>query len=376
MEYITNKLLTAAQKRRTPEGLRDLGAALHVLEDYFAHTNFVELCLVKLVNDKAYPWVEDIPETGLNPNDLEGSSLKSDSVKILEKPYKSVKSTINARASCVPVVSGIFGSLDTFATLCSKLRHLFEIPDFTYVPAEPEQRSFSDLAIVAVLEDLAKGQKLDASKSNGNYKGTDYADLLDKYKYFLFLRDKKAQIIKDGGALGTTLKFLDMAGSTIASLIAMPHSLVLNALLYGMEISVKEAETYSRKFGTDPTHTQLNKDDPAHPINDLAGKLAVMAAQKVGSQMLKCWESFDDSSKLIPIIKEIMSHPCHADWMDEVVMKWADQHPDKVRKLEKSSYLQIALEQKQKLMASIDEEKQYRDMAFINMINYYEKQYV
>ena len=177
-----------------------------------------------------------------------------------------------------------------------------------------------------------------------------------------------------------------MAGSTIASLIAMPHLLALNALLYGMEISVKEAETYSRKFGTDPTHTQLNKDDPAHPINDLAGKLAVVAAQKVGSKMIDIWDSFEDSNSIKPILKEIMSHPCHTDWMDEVVMKWAEQHPEKVRKLEKSSYLQIALEQKQKLMfaleqkqklmASIDEEKQYRDMAFINMINYYEKQYV
>lgn len=376
LEYITNKLLTAAEKRRTPEGLRNLGAALHVLEDYFAHTNFVELCLIKLVNDKVYAWVEDIPETGLNPNDLEGNYLKRDSVKMLNQPFKSIKSTIHARASCIPVVSGVFGSLDTFATLCNKLRHLFELPNFTYVPAEPGQRSFSDLAIVAVLEDMAKGQKLDASKSNGNNKGTDYADLLDKYKYFLFLRDKKAQLIKDGGALGTTLKFLDMAGSTIAKLIAIPHTIALNALLYGMEILVKEAETYSRKFGTDPTHTQLNKDDPAHPINDLAGELAVVAAQKVGSQMLKCWISFDDPSKLIPIIKEIMSHPCHVDWMDEIVLQWAEQHRGKVRKLEKSSYLQIAQEQKQKLMASIDEERQYRDMAFLNMINYYENRYV
>ena len=36
---------------------RSLGAAFHVLEDYFSHTNFVELSLRKLGYD-VYPWVE------------------------------------------------------------------------------------------------------------------------------------------------------------------------------------------------------------------------------------------------------------------------------------------------------------------------------
>ena len=44
---------------KTPEGLIHLGFALHVLEDFFAHTNFVELALRKSGRDAVVTWVPE-----------------------------------------------------------------------------------------------------------------------------------------------------------------------------------------------------------------------------------------------------------------------------------------------------------------------------
>jgi len=75
------------------------------------------------------------------------------------------------------------------------------------------------------------------------------------------------------------------------------------------------------------------------------------------------------------VINDIMGHPCKTDWMDKAVIGWAAKNQDKVRRLEKSSYTQIAKEQQQKLMAAIEDEKQYRDLACNSLINYYEQKH-
>ncbi|MBN2486118.1 MAG: hypothetical protein JXB34_09110 [Bacteroidales bacterium] len=90
---------------------------------------------------------------------------------------------------------------------------------------------------------------------------------------------------------------------------------------------------------------------------------------------MRTWENKENPAMLISVIDDIMSHPCKTDWMDNKVIDWAAKNQDKVRRLEKSSYLQIAKEQQQKLMANIEKEKQYRDLACNNLINYYEKQH-
>src|SRR5690606_15775149 len=65
VEYMCDELRKGAEKGMNPDGMRHLGQALHVLEDYFAHSNFVELCLMKYSDPKVYPWVEGKPEVVL-----------------------------------------------------------------------------------------------------------------------------------------------------------------------------------------------------------------------------------------------------------------------------------------------------------------------
>lgn len=80
--YMRHKLFEAATLGKTPDGMRCFGEALHVLEDYFAHSNFVELSLIKQ-GHAVLPWT--------TPNGEYRHAL--------------------------PVVTGLFSSLDVIASV-------------------------------------------------------------------------------------------------------------------------------------------------------------------------------------------------------------------------------------------------------------------
>lgn len=79
---------------QSTDGLRDIGAALHILEDFFAHSNFVELSLIKLGHTHVLPWT--------------------------------------SRADCkhqLPLVTGTFGGSDIIASLAEPLARILFSPD-------------------------------------------------------------------------------------------------------------------------------------------------------------------------------------------------------------------------------------------------------
>lgn len=85
---------------RTDKGMRQYGRALHVIEDYYAHSNFVELTLRKL-GYNVYPWVP-IPAAG--------------------RPI---------------VTTGCFGGLDAAATIMGAVGEILQRDD----PFEPGKRT-------------------------------------------------------------------------------------------------------------------------------------------------------------------------------------------------------------------------------------------
>ncbi|HEY8208473.1 MAG TPA: HET-C-related protein, partial [Myxococcaceae bacterium] len=56
-DFVDSSLRSAKTAGITPEGRRLFGQALHTLEDLFAHSNFVELMLIRLGHTAVYPWV-------------------------------------------------------------------------------------------------------------------------------------------------------------------------------------------------------------------------------------------------------------------------------------------------------------------------------
>ncbi|REG37179.1 heterokaryon incompatibility protein Het-C [Archangium gephyra] len=82
LKYLSDQLHLAVSKGKNNTGYLHLGQALHTLEDFFSHTNFVEVALVHV----GY-WVE---------------------------PWVPAR---DGRASSLPITSGKFGGLDTAASL-------------------------------------------------------------------------------------------------------------------------------------------------------------------------------------------------------------------------------------------------------------------
>lgn len=82
-----DKMAAIANAGEPKKALIHFGNALHVLEDFFAHTNFVELALMKVKGDWVFPWV-DVQSPELTNYEGSGNRFK---VKNEREMYKNFK---------------------------------------------------------------------------------------------------------------------------------------------------------------------------------------------------------------------------------------------------------------------------------------------
>lgn len=113
VQYMCTELLLAKNLGPTPEGHRRLGQALHTLEDYFAHSNFVEVALIKNGFVTVVPWTAPMAN------------------------------------GCLPIVTGSFGGNDTMASLLLELGAVLKENE----PFEPGRRTKSQKILLIVVRD-------------------------------------------------------------------------------------------------------------------------------------------------------------------------------------------------------------------------------
>lgn len=261
--YMKEQIQLACAKRGTKEGYRHLGAALHVLEDFFSHTNFVEISLRRL-GVKAYPWV---------------------SYAVNERDYTKI-----------PVVSGRFLADDTIASMGPKIGDLLFNPEIKeYKRRIPGQRTLSEKFIEFVLTDLAKGQESDYVENNKNYKGLSYSTWLDWFKSYLKFQDfMAAEYIKADSLEWCSKDFFEKLGARSAEILQQSSEYVVqamsffsklafNLLLGSLDKVVPEIQSHINKdYGVCPSHSQIAKDSYKHPLNRISATLAKHAVEDVG----------------------------------------------------------------------------------------------
>ena len=244
------ELACSKSKRGTNEGFRHLGAALHVLEDFFSHTNFVEISLRRL-GINAYPWV---------------------SYAVNEKDHTKI-----------PVVSGRFLTDDTVASIGPKAGDLLFAPEIKeYKRRVPGQRTLSEKFIELILTDLAEGQESDYIENNKNYKGMSYSKWLEWFKKFLNFQDVLAAEYQkaDGKKWDKNPKeFFEKLGAKAAETFqksthytaeAMGFfpKLAFNLLLGSLDEIIPEGQSHLIKnYGVCPSHSQIAKDSYTAPSN-------------------------------------------------------------------------------------------------------------
>lgn len=292
--YLKEQIELAVSYGQNKKGFRHFGAALHVLEDYFAHTNYTELALIKAGNKKVYPWVEG----------MQG------------KDYTSI-----------PIVTGVFLTDDTLASVLPKVANsMFPIGYHDYVQRKPKDRTFGDLFILSLLEDLSK------AKSEEMYFGFTIKDWLNGYRFYLDLVDKKSEFIKELGIIGRFFdKYLQRASETFSTF----NNLAFNLLLRSADETIKESQTHTtnKNYGTDPTHTQIAKDAENHPLNELASDLATIAVTDVGQKIKAIWQgasSVSGEELGNYIVNTYIQHPKFTIWEEKIIGKWSENEKNKL----------------------------------------------
>lgn len=323
LTFFTEQLTLAARKGRKKDGLRHFGAALHVLEDFYAHSNFVEIALIKSGASKVWPWVQMTPA--------------------VENMTDGV-----AKAKLIPITTGYFSSADTMASLFTKVEEILLMTadnpfisedDNPPLPNIPHYRTFSDVLIIHYLE--SKVNNSCVLKLNDKPAGVTYKWLLEFYNAKLAVRDwfaAEANSDALGGLWGWFIRGVKRNLEELGDSLAFFPQIILGVLAGIVFPLIKEAQTLSNDYGDDPSHTQLAKDDIDHPLNELAGLLALEAVKKTGAGMAEVWRKNRTIEDLIEEVKDTyFKHPSQIDWMDPHVSTWKDSYPGRVKRAEEKT---------------------------------------
>lgn len=289
--YMQDELRAAMQHGRTPEGLRRFGAALHVLEDFFAHTNFVELSLIKL-GHPVMAWT--------SPADCKWR---------------------------LPLVTGRFAGADVIASLAEPVARLIApAENWQFTPSRAGELSDTDRMLLVLLN-----EHRDES-------------LLRAYEYWIEARD----VLREN-KLVQLLKLKTWTQTAPLRLVSNAWNEVQRGVLTLLGSHVDDAQTLlggdpNRNGSSDPTHSQLAKDHAEHPLHEPAGLLASEAVDKVAQAMLRHWSGLPGENPL-QLAAGFFCHANDCDWQDDLLGQWSISNPHQVELASSAIHLQKLHEQ-------------------------------
>lgn len=279
VEYLEERFKMAMDAGPTKEGLRYFGEGLHLLEDYYAHSNFIEVGLIQMGHKKVIPWVTLTP-------------------------------AMKAGQELIPITTGLFGSTDVLGSLLPKVAAMIphEVPP--YKGAKRGVRTPTDQILLLAFEEKSKQQALSNSDIPSNKQGKDNSPILEnEYQEYLELRDKWADKKEDNPKLEAALEAKHNGLNTGLVIINMPLSIGAN--LVGENVGSAQTlsqEITGEKLGTNPSHSQLAKDHDHHHLHDLAAQLAMIAVRDTGEAMKAYWNG-DKTSDPVSVAKKYLVHP-------------------------------------------------------------------
>lgn len=362
----------------TVEGRMNFGAALHILEDYYAHSNFCELAVMKVADPKVFPW-DNLPDSCKSEHvhehraDIQSNRHAQDSVvknrnkikfRTLNNPalhtaavanylkhypnktpahyyydlghkdYWENKGLYYSHAECAPVLTGSFGPLDTIASIAPKINSkYFSIKIEEQKSLKEGERTFNDALIYELLKDVTKAQGSDTKEGNANYKGSDDNIYSETFLQYLNFRDF---IISTGlqkvfdlfGILDFVTNYIKVIQNTFYHFLSLSAINLIDDYQTYLENELTAIEQGNWKVNAyGPSHTQLAKDNGLQPLHGLAVDLAKKSVERVG----RLFVAGDMAGIKNLASTELFVHPMYADWMDEYVIAWSKQHPYKLK---------------------------------------------
>ncbi|KAK9317796.1 heterokaryon incompatibility protein Het-C-domain-containing protein [Lipomyces starkeyi] len=340
------------------ESFRLLGQALHCLEDFSAHSNYVELTLRELGYENVFPHVGT--QTSINLNG--------------KRVY--------------PLITGTFGSLDFLHSLLGEAQdHLSqtEVEDLHESLDQGRNSTDSSDVLKGLLSKvpisipstaLAPEDRYSSSRGldNGDYSSSYYQEpqmttnlgdeidrltaesrasapnantmnveeLIQKIYPFLAFRDK---IMKAIDAALEKIPFLDalidkisdaltvFVMGLIAPFVTPLIEGVVKQMQKGSQLAVEnkdQEEVWHDPHSDNPTHSYLSKDHFSLYLNEPAGKVAKEVVSYVVPLIVQAWENTDvDPDEVMSKVLNVFHHPALARTeiqhrMRQVVQTWVD----------------------------------------------------
>ncbi|KAL4784482.1 heterokaryon incompatibility protein Het-C-domain-containing protein [Aspergillus varians] len=310
------------------EALRLLGTGLHCLEDYAAHSNYVELSLIELGESEVFPHVGRDTQV-----EIEGVS----------NPV-------------YPIVTGTFGGVDFFHSVLGEISDKAtqsEIQSLEGVMNEsqggPPSESFLQDLLSKIPDGLMgnsdeKAGRMDELKAESDHAKEENRRVSPREpeEWATYLDDVQRKIYPVLEWHDDLLKSINQAIETIPILpelieqiseqitvavfsILAPYVLpILQQVKAELETGSSEVIKSSREQQhvvfdddscSDPTHSMLSKDHFSNILNEPAGRVASQIVKWTVPQLMELWddEEADISTTLDRIVSGVFHHPvlCH-----------------------------------------------------------------
>ncbi|KAA8612761.1 NIMA-interacting protein TinC [Pyrenophora tritici-repentis] len=303
------------------EALRLLGTATHCLEDYSAHSNYIELALIEMGERDIFPHV------GRNARFEIG----------------------DARKEVYPIVTGTFGGVDFLHSVCGEITDKAtqsELQELEGAMANA-QRSENKSKIKELLVKLPPGifggkdeaSKADELEENANAAAmgnvritpkepeafTEQIGELVKQIYPIMefhdeIMQSIAEFIEKIPILPDLLEEVQNQVTVFVFSLLAPYVLpILSQVKAELETGSSEVIASSRDkqhivFNdddcTDPTHSMLSKDHFSNVLNEPAGQVASAVLSWAVPQIVQCWDGQADTEQTIDrIIQGVFHHP-------------------------------------------------------------------
>ncbi|KAI1378520.1 Het-C-domain-containing protein [Hypoxylon crocopeplum] len=304
------------------EALRLLGTGLHCLEDFLAHSNYIELALIELGERDIFPHV--------------GRDTK------LEIP--------GARHRVYPCITGTFGGVDFLHSVTGEVSDKLTQNEIQELEGTLEQNAQkNDTSILEGLLDKIpdglfggddKKQKLENIQSNATnaqmantsisprdpeeftqYVQQVFEQVMPAIEFHDDLMKGISEAIEKIPILPQIIEQLEDQMSMWVFSIMAPFVVpiiqqVKNELRTGsseiIESSMNEQHiVFNDDECSDPTHSMLSKDHFSNILNEIAGKTASKVVYWVVPQLMEAWddESVDVDRLMNRIINGVLHHP-------------------------------------------------------------------
>ena len=322
--HAKEKLRAAVTAGRTPEGLRMMGDALHDVEDYFSHSNFTEACIYMLRSDPAVaPLVARMNRTTLGPNPALLTPVGADGEVAIQS------------GTYAPGANAMVSKLELLQSECEngQLTKAFVIGWLRMAGITGEELGRragaaagggigSAVGTVAGGIGGAVGGAVTGAghgAAEGFHEGHGFFGKLGGAigGFFSGLAGGAVSGARSGAAAGAQAlgHAGEVAGGAVGRFVGWSVAEVVGALGLGVVMSIvaipfaavfaaaktgvleyfaqrqvaKSADQAAAAGLSGPTHSQLSKDAPDHPLFAASAALAATADREIGAAMLAAW---------------------------------------------------------------------------------------